>query len=142
MEGQRNFLQVDSRSALDVGYLKEGTRSSVVRRPKFEEGCPEVKKLAPKHRVSMSITLRRTGGDLLWLMLIGMWRSTEALKAETGGNFDEQNKEMSGALGVRKPNECQKAESPLENEVSQGCGRRILRSRIERQHLGNKLNAT
>ena len=42
MEGLRNFIEVDNHSALDRGHLKEGARSIVVRRPKFEEGCPEV----------------------------------------------------------------------------------------------------
>ena len=42
MEGLRNFIEVDNYSALDVGHLKEGTLSFVVRRPKFEEGCTEV----------------------------------------------------------------------------------------------------
>ena len=42
MEGLRNSIEVDIHSALDVGYLKEGTRSFKVRRPKFEEGGPEV----------------------------------------------------------------------------------------------------
>ena len=40
MEGLRNFIEVDNHSALDVGHLKEGTRSFVVRRPKSEEACP------------------------------------------------------------------------------------------------------
>ena len=40
--GLRNFIEVDNHSAVDVGHLKEGTRSFVVRRPKFEEECPEV----------------------------------------------------------------------------------------------------
>ena len=34
MEGPGNFTEVDNRIALDVGYLKEGTRSSEARRPK------------------------------------------------------------------------------------------------------------
>ena len=42
MEGLKNFIEVDSHSALDVGYLKEGTRSYEVRRAKFEEGGPVV----------------------------------------------------------------------------------------------------
>ena len=41
MEGLRNFIKVDSRRALEVGHLKEGTRFYGVGRPKFEEGCPE-----------------------------------------------------------------------------------------------------
>ena len=42
MEGLRNIIEVDNRSAQEVGRLKEGTSSFEVRRPKFEEGCPEV----------------------------------------------------------------------------------------------------
>ena len=42
MEGLRNFIEVDKHSALDLGYLKEGTRSFEVRRPKIEEEGPEV----------------------------------------------------------------------------------------------------
>ena len=32
---------MDSHCALEVGHLKEGARSIKVRRPNFEEGCPE-----------------------------------------------------------------------------------------------------
>ena len=42
MEGLRNFIEVDNHSALDVGYLKKGTRTFEVRRPKVEEGGLEV----------------------------------------------------------------------------------------------------
>ena len=42
MEDLRNSIEVDNHSALDVGHLKEGTRSFMEGRPKFEEGCPEV----------------------------------------------------------------------------------------------------
>ena len=33
--------KVDNHCALDVSHLNEGIRSLEVRRPKFEEGCPE-----------------------------------------------------------------------------------------------------
>ena len=42
-EGLRNFIQVDNHRALVVGYLREGLGSFKVRRPKGEEGYPEVK---------------------------------------------------------------------------------------------------
>ena len=42
MEGLRNFIKMENHCALEVGHLKEGTRSFDVRWPKFEEGCPEV----------------------------------------------------------------------------------------------------
>ena len=34
--------KVDNHCALHVGHQNEGIRSFQVRRPKFEEGCPEV----------------------------------------------------------------------------------------------------
>ena len=39
-EGLRNFVKVDNHRALEVGHLME--RSFKIRRPKAEEGCPEV----------------------------------------------------------------------------------------------------
>ena len=73
--GPDKLIDVDNHSALDVGHLKEGTRSFVVRGPKLEEGCPEVSiREGPeeltlrteevgskKKRASMSIKMRRTG---------------------------------------------------------------------------------
>ena len=102
MDGLRNFIEVDNHSALDVGHLKEGTRSFVVRRPKFGEGCPEVSvRRGPKE-----LTLRteevgsqnacinvdhiaedRWGPPLVdadWHAFTG--RSTNLLMAETGEN--------------------------------------------------------
>ena len=92
----------------DVGFLKEGSRSSSeVRRPQFEEGVPKLsiregheeltlrKEGGAKKRVSMLMTPRRTDGDHLWLMLIGMQtarRSTKVLKVETGRNCTSTTK--------------------------------------------------
>ena len=39
MEGMRNFIEVDNHCALEVGHLKEGTRTFEVRRPKFKRGA-------------------------------------------------------------------------------------------------------
>ena len=41
-EGLRNLIHVDNHRALEVGHLREGLRSFKVRRPKGEEGYPEV----------------------------------------------------------------------------------------------------
>ena len=54
-EGLRNFIEVDNHSALDVGYLKEGTRSFEAQRPKCEEGGHEVSIRASPEE----LTLRR-----------------------------------------------------------------------------------
>ena len=65
-------------------------------------------------------------------MLIGTpsaKRYTKASKEKARGELCDAYKEMSTAVGVKKPQEAQKAKAFLENEGSQGCGRRILRSR-------------
>ena len=41
-EGLRTFIQVGNHRALEVGHLREGLRTFKVRRPKGQEGCPEV----------------------------------------------------------------------------------------------------
>ena len=41
-EGLRNLSKVENHCALEVGHLREGSRSFEVRRPKCEEGSPEV----------------------------------------------------------------------------------------------------
>ena len=41
-EGMRKSIKVDNHCALEVGHLREGSRSFEVRRPKCEEGSPEV----------------------------------------------------------------------------------------------------
>ena len=42
MEGLRHFIEVDNHSVLDVGYLKDGTRSFEVREAESRRGGPEV----------------------------------------------------------------------------------------------------
>ena len=57
------------------------------------------------------------------------WQALDkGIEGEDWGEFFDSYKEMSGAVGVKKPQEAQKSKSPLENEGKK-CGRRILRSR-------------
>ena len=61
--------------------------------------------------------------------LIGTPSATRYTKAFGGEDWREVYvacKEMSRAVGVKKPQEPQKSISPLENEGSKGCGRRII----------------
>ena len=39
---RRNIIEIDNRSVLEVGHLKETKNLFEVRRPKIEEGCPKV----------------------------------------------------------------------------------------------------
>ena len=41
MEGLRRFIQADNHSAVDVGHLRQGTRSLLVKKPKFGEAFSE-----------------------------------------------------------------------------------------------------
>ena len=39
MDGLRCFIEVDNRSAVDVGGLRRGTKSIHVKKPQFSEAC-------------------------------------------------------------------------------------------------------
>ena len=41
MHGLRRFIQADNHSAVDVGDLRQGTRSQKVQKPQFSEAFPE-----------------------------------------------------------------------------------------------------
>ena len=41
-DGLREFINVDTERAFDVGSLRQGTGTFKVRKPKVPEGCPEV----------------------------------------------------------------------------------------------------
>ena len=95
-EGLRDFIQVDNHRALQVGHLKEGLTSFKVRRPKGEDGHPEVslregpdeltlgaQERALGSRASMSTTLQQGGEVFLWWMLIG----TPSAKSFTTGSL-------------------------------------------------------
>ena len=40
MDGLRSFIEVDNRSAVDVGGLRRGTTSIQVKKPQFSEAFP------------------------------------------------------------------------------------------------------
>ena len=50
----------------------------------------------------------------------------QGIEGEDWEELCDARKEMSRAVGGEKPQEAQKSQSPLENESSQGCGRKIL----------------
>ena len=100
-EGLRNFVQVDNHRALEVGHLRECLRSFKVQRPKGVEGYPEVPvRESPDEltlgaealgsRASMSTTLQKGGGVLLWWTLIGTpsaKREKRHRRRKTGKSF-------------------------------------------------------
>ena len=127
MDGLRNFVKVDDDSALEVGHLTEGTRSFQVRRPKFEEGYPEVsmrqgpEELTPRaeevgsQKACINVDhIAEDTWDRLWQTLIGMPSCQAIYKGIEGSDWEKLHdyyKEMSRAAGVKKPNESQKVKA-------------------------------
>ena len=60
----------------------------------------------------------------------------KGIEGEHWGELYDAYKEMSRAVGVKKPQEAQKAKALWKNEGSQGCRRRILRFTREDNILG------
>ena len=120
--GLRNTVEVDNHGALKVGHFKEGTRSFEVRRPKFEEGCPEVSiKESPGE---LTLRTEEVGSKKACInvdhIVENRWGpplvDTDShafcwaiYKGIEGRDFERHYKEMSRAAGARKPNESQKA---------------------------------
>ena len=132
-------MQIDNHRALEVGHVSEGFRSFEVRRPKGQQGYPEV-------------TVRESPDQLtLTAEEVGTWKSYtnvhhiakerwgpplvdadwhafcqalyKDIEGEDWGELHDAYKDTSRAV-TRGP----ESKSPLENEGSQGCRRRILRS--------------
>ena len=117
----RNFIQVDNQRALKVGHLREGLTSFLVRRPKGEEGHPEVPvRESPDDltlgteetlgsRASKSTTLQKRVGVLLWWVLTGTppsaKRDTKGIKGKDWEELYDASQEMSRA---KKPQEARK----------------------------------
>ena len=115
MDGLRNFMKVDNHCALEVGHLRKGSRSFKIRRPKCEEGSPEVLVRESPDELTLRaeevgtqkpcinvdhIAKERWGPPLV--MLTGKpsaRRCTKASKEKDWQDTYEGYKEMSGAVG-------------------------------------------
>ena len=99
--GLREFIKIDTHRALEVGHLREGLGSFKVRRPKAQEGYPEVTvRESPdeltlraeevgtwKSYINVDHTAKERLGSFPWLMPTGMpsvRRCIKASKEETG----------------------------------------------------------
>ena len=123
----REFIEVDNGRALDVGSLHQGTRTFQVRKPKVPEGCPEVTVRANSDELTLRaeevgtlkayvnvdhIEKQRWGPPLVEYD----WHAfCQALyKGREGEDWEEiyfSFKEMSSAVGVKKPQKAQKAKA-------------------------------
>ena len=106
-KSSRNFIQIDNHRALEVGHLREGLGPLRVRRPKREEGYPEV--------------LVRESPDELTLGAdeVGTWKSrigVDHIAKErwcpplVDADWQELQRNEHGC-GVKKPQEAQKAKA-------------------------------
>ena len=111
---------------MDVDHLKGSTRSFEVRRPKFEEGCPEVSiREGPEE---LTLRAEKVGSQKACINVPPLedadWHAfCQAFYKGIDGRDQEKlyvhYKEMGGAAGQRKPMEVYKSESPLENAGDQ-----------------------
>ena len=123
-ESLRNFVQVDNHRALEVGHLRECMVSFEVRRPKGEEGYPEV----PVRESPDEMTLRAeevgtwkscinvdhiAKGRWGLLLVDADWHAFcqalhKGIDGEDCGELFDAYKDMSRAVGVKKPQEARK----------------------------------
>ena len=141
---------MDNHCALEVGHLREGTRSCEVRRPKCEEGSPEV--LVRDGTEELTLRAEEMGTQKSCInvdhiaedrwgppLVDADWHAFcrafyKGIEAKDWEELYDCYKEMSRAAGVKKPNEIQKAKFIW----NQGQGRGLLRPRTHRQHSGEK----
>ena len=125
--GLRNFIKVNNHCALEVGHLTEGTRSFQVRRPKFEEGYPEVSMRQGPEELTLRteevgsqkacINVDHIAEDRWGPPLADAdWHAFcqaiyKGIEGSDCGKLYEHYKELSRAAGVRKPHESQKAKA-------------------------------
>ena len=101
MDGLRRFIKADNHRAVDVGHLRQGTRSREVLEPNFSEAFPEAAIREGADELTLRAdevgtaglhqhrtTLSSKDADR-WLMRTGMpsaMQSTKKLKGKNGKN--------------------------------------------------------
>ena len=136
-EGLKEFIQVDNHCALEVGHLNEGLGTFKVRRPKGE-GYPE----GPVKKSPDGLTL---GAEEVgtWESCInvdhiakGRWSPHlvdadwhafcqalyQGIEGEDWGELYDTYKEVSRAVGVKKPQEAQKAKALWKMKAAKDAG--------------------
>ena len=139
-EGLREFINIDNERAFEVGYLNRGTGTFKVRKPKVPEGCLEVTVRESSDERTLRVGTLKTYINVNHIEEEGLgpplvdcdWYAfcqalSKGVDGEDWGEMYETCKEMSRAVGVKKPQEAQKAKALWENEGGQGCGRIIPR---------------
>ena len=138
MDGLRRFIRADNRSAVDVGHLRQGTRSLKVQKPHFSEAFPEAAIREGANESTFRADEVETQRAFIstdhieferWgLPLVDADRHAFCEAIYKGSEGEEREelychyKGMSKATGAQKPSESQKCEHPLGNEGSQGQG--------------------
>ena len=110
-ERLREFIQVDNHRALEVGHLSEGLGTVRVRRPKGSEGYPEVRAEEVgtwKSYINVDhIAKERWGSPLVHTEGHAFCQALHKGRRELYDAY----KDMSRAVGVKKPQEAQKAKA-------------------------------
>ena len=152
--GLREFITIDNHRNFGVRHLKEGSGTFKIRRWRGQEEGPEVavREITdelPLEAEEVGTWKTYTNVDHIakerWgpLLVDADWHAfcqalCKGIEGEDWGELYDACKEMSRVMGVKKPQEAQKAKALWKNEGSQGCRRRVLRSNVCRQHPGDK----
>ena len=116
--GLRDFIKIDNHRALEVGYLNEGLGKFKVRRPKGSEGYPEV-----TVRESPDELTLRAEEVCTWKSYINVdHKEKERWRPHLVRAFRCSKKKLSRAVGVKKPQEAQKAKALWKMKAAKDAG--------------------
>ena len=134
----RDFIKIDNHRALEVGHLNGGLGTFTSGRPKGSEGYPQV-------------TVRESPDELmLRAEEVGTWKScinVDRIAKERWGlllvdadclafcqaflELNDAQKEMSRAVGVKKPQEAQKAKALWKMKAAKDAGEETTIQRVK-----------
>ena len=128
LDGLGRFIQADNHSAVDVGHLRQGTRSLLVKKNIPRGGHQvrsrwvnmELMRWARSGPSSTQSTLNSRDEDRRWLMRTGMlWAVYKEVEGKAWEELYCHNRE-SKTTGAKKPSESQRSESSVGNESGLG----------------------
>ena len=141
-DGLRDSINIDNHRTREVGYLNEGMGNFKVRRPNGSEGYPEVIRESPDE---LTLQAEEVG---TWKSYINVdqkekerwgpplvdadWHAFcqalyKGIEGEDWGEMYVSYKEMSRAVGVKKPQEAQKAKALWKMKAAKIAGEEIQR---------------
>ena len=136
--GLREFIKIDNQRAPEVGYLSKGMGKFKVRRPKGSESCLEVTARESPDELTLRaenvgtwkrcINVDHIKKDRWGHLLVDYdWYAfsqalSKGIEGEDWGDMYDAYKEMSRAVGLKKPQEAQKAKALWNMKAAKDAG--------------------